>query len=114
VIKKNSLAITNLHEVNFKHFLKNTFVLFRKYKINLQYKKKLLKKRKITILRSPHINKTARDQMELFSIKNIFSFKENNLITFYLFIFSKVTRFEFSYLYKKKKLQKSTLRFFSL
>ena len=64
-------------------FLQNLFL-----KLNIFYKKFFLpiKKKKITLLKSPHVYKKAREQFELTSFKQIFLLSSNYTTIFLKFL----------------------------
>ena len=105
---KSKLIITTFHEKEFYKFYKNLELVLQKYRLHLSFDKKI-KTKKMTILRSPHVNKSARDQIELKSIKNYFILNDNRLINFFLFIYFKIAKISFNLLYKKVKEQKIVL-----
>jgi ribosomal protein S10 len=74
---KRILILTTIHQKNFNNFLKKVLLSFKKYKLDLKYIiKHNERKKKFTILRSPHVNKNARDQIELKHFKYYFSLKK--------------------------------------
>jgi ribosomal protein S10 len=117
MVKKNTsfFSITVFHHKEISRFLNQIFLFFRKYKLNLQYYKKKEKKSKNTILRSPHVNKTARDQIEIYSSEFFFKAQdEPNLIQFFLFILKKYSLFSLKFKYQKIKKQTIFLTFFNV
>jgi ribosomal protein S10 len=93
------------HQQNFDNFLKKTLFSFKKYKLDLQYTKKKGNKKKFTLLRSPHVNKDARDQIELKYEKFYFILKNKVLLKFFLFIFKKIHQYSFKLEHKIIKNQ---------
>lgn len=110
---KSFFSISVFHQKEILKFLNQIFLFFGKYKLKLNYYKKKEKRLKNTILRSPHVNKTARDQIELYTIEFFFelSEKKSTLIEFFLFILKKYTLFSFKLKYQKIKKQKLFLTF---
>ena len=113
LIKNNSLIITYNHKESLNTFIKNMYLLVKKYKLNLIYFNKVISTKKFTILRSPHVHKAARDQIELFSIKHFFYFNNNFVLKFFLMLFKKLKTFQFKYQYTSLKKQKVLLSFFN-
>ena len=97
VNKNNFLSIRVFHEDEIKNFLNKILLIFRKYKLKMNYYKKKKKCLKNTILRSPHVNKTARDQIELYSIEYFFDISKNNnnLLNFFFIYSKKIYKFIF-------------------
>ena len=60
--------------VFYTYFLKK---IFNKTNINYSFTNLPIKKKRITLLKSPHVNKAAREQFELRSYKSIFAIKSN-------------------------------------
>jgi len=106
MLKYNLLNITTPHQKEFDTAFKNHILFFsKKYKIKInEYIRKSYKK-KYTILRSPHVNKSARDQIEIISIEYIFLFEESILWNFFMLLFKKFKRLSIKYRYKKIKNQ---------
>jgi small subunit ribosomal protein S10 len=86
-------------QINLKSLNKESLTLYINFikktlkKINLNYKvfNQPNKKKKITLLKSPHVNKTAREQFELKSYKCSF-FIDNIIISYknlYFLLFNK-------------------------
>ena len=99
--EKKILVLTTIHHKNFNNFLGKVVLFFKKYKLDLVYvKKKNEKKKKLTILRSPHVNKTARDQIELKTFKYYFSFENKVSFNFFLSIFTKFNQYPFKFEHK--------------
>ena len=92
LIKNDFLKITTSHQNEFTNFSNQMLLALKKYKLTFNYIKKTEKKIKSTILRSPHVNKTARDQIELYSVTYYFNL-HNDLFKFFLFIFKKYIKF---------------------
>ena len=109
--EKKILILTTIHQENFKNFLEKVLLSFKKYKLDLVYVKKKEKK-KFTILRSPHVNKSARDQIELRSFKYYFSFDKKSTFNFFLFLFSKYNQYSFKF--KHKVIKNQNLIYFNL
>jgi hypothetical protein len=106
LIKNNSLIISSNQKDSLKIFIKNMYLLFKKYKIKLNYFNKKEVQKKFTILRSPHVHKSARDQIELYTIKHFFYFDQTFLTKFFFKMLDlKKNAFKFKYtLIKKQKL----------
>jgi small subunit ribosomal protein S10 len=60
--------------VFYTYFLKK---IFDKTNIIYSFINLPIKKKRITLLKSPHVNKAAREQFELKSYKSVFSIKSN-------------------------------------
>jgi len=111
--EKTFLILTTIHHKNFKAFLGKVVLSFKKYKLDLVYiKRKDDKKKKFTILRSPHVNKSARDQIELKSFKYCFLFKKKIAFNFFLSILAKFNQSSFKF--EHKIIKNQTILYFNL
>ena len=90
--KNDFLKITTSHQNEFMNFSNQMLLALKKYKLTFNYIRKVERRIKSTLLRSPHVNKKARDQIELYSITYYFNL-DNNLFKFFLFIFKKHIKF---------------------
>jgi hypothetical protein len=107
MLKNNYLNITTFHKDTIKTFSKIIFFLFKKYKTQLFYNHMQIKKKKSTILRSPHVHKKARDQLEIKKIKHNFISKNYKLTDFFFYFFkSQRNKNSVKYQYKIIKNQK--------
>tara|TARA_B110000902_G_scaffold267106_1_gene358266 strand:- start:451 stop:867 length:417 start_codon:yes stop_codon:yes gene_type:complete len=105
--EKKILILTTIHQKNFNNFLEKILLSFKKYKLDLKYiTKKNEKSKRFTILRSPHVNKSARDQIELKHFKYYFSLKKKVVFNFFLSLFNKFNQYSFKFEYKLIKNQK--------
>jgi ribosomal protein S10 len=107
MIKNNYLNITTFQKDTIKTLSKIIFFLFKKYKTQLFYNYMQIKKKKLTILRSPHVHKKARDQLEIKKIKHNFISKNYKLTDFFFYFFkSQRNKNSLKYQYKIIKNQK--------
>ena len=80
-----NIKTLNLNSFNiYRHFLEKSFKL-----LNFEYTFFVLpkKRKRITLLRSPHVNKTSREQFEIHYYKGIFQIKNlkgNNVLNWLL------------------------------
>ena len=75
----SSLKITDYSKSQSENFLNNLMVLSDKDQINLNLKLKsaVIKSKKNTLLRSPHVNKKARDQIKVETFPKFITFDNN-------------------------------------
>jgi ribosomal protein S10 len=71
-------------------FLKN---IFKKLNIGYTYTNLPLKIKKITLLKSPHVHKKAREQFEIKKFKKLFIIKNLKLSKYLIFIFLNKPKF---------------------
>ena len=100
MIKNNCLTITNIHKNGLDIFYKKFTLLLKKNCINFYYFNKKKCNKKLTILRSPHVNKSARDQIEVNNLKHFFIFNSLNLTEFFLHFLKKNKTHLFNYHYQ--------------
>jgi ribosomal protein S10 len=83
---KIKITSTNITILKFINILKT---IAKKRKILLVCKKLKEKQKKYTILKSPHVNKKARDQIKTKTIEHIIQFKNYKNFSFFYYFFSK-------------------------
>ena len=68
---KYQLKIQSVNKKALNLYLQSLQMLFKNLKFNYTYFNLPLKKKRITLLKSPHVNKTAREQFEIKNYKSI-------------------------------------------
>jgi ribosomal protein S10 len=77
------------NNVTILKFIKLIKTLARKRQISITCKKLKENQKKYTILKSPHVNKKARDQIKTKSLEYIISFKNFKNFSFFSYFFIK-------------------------
>jgi hypothetical protein len=105
MIKNNYLIIKNIHKDGLQRFYQKISFLFKKHCINFFYFNKKKINKRLTILRSPHVNKSARDQIEINTNKHFFIFNSMSLTNLFLYFLKKNAKdlFNFQYFFKNKQ-----------
>ena len=112
---QSQIKVTSFHKKPINDFLKHLKLFLKKNRISIENKDlitlKKKNKKKETILRSPHVNKKARDQIEIQHVTNIF-YIDNffNWKHFFFYLNSKnsiIVKLDFRYNYKQQILYKN-------
>lgn len=111
MIKNNLLVFSTLHKDGFAPFLKNIRLTFKKFAATFYYFNKKKCNKKMTILRSPHVNKSARDQISISCIKHFFIFRNSDLKDYFMFFFKKHKTSAYNFSLNLKIKQKVFLTF---
>jgi ribosomal protein S10 len=104
----SAIKIVSFDDQLTKNFINKLKVIGvqKSYKNCLQYKGSLNKKKKNTILKSPHVFKKARDQIEIQHISDFFEIKTHFNWLFFLCNFKQYNnnpfKFDYKYCYKQK------------
>ena len=86
MIKYSKIKI-NSNNVTILKFIKLIKTLARKRKISITCKKLKEKQKKYTILKSPHVNKKARDQIKTKKLEYLINFKNYKNFSFFSYFF---------------------------
>ena len=85
------IASFNIHEI--QNFLKKCKIIGDINKKNLIFKKLKIISKKNTILKSPHVNKKARDQIQIKSFFYFLKFNKTFNIRFFILLLNKSNNF---------------------
>lgn len=94
ILGRGKVQIITFHSREFEMITSQIKFILHKYSLPFSNYKKLKKKRKYTVLRSPHVNKTARDQIELQATVYVIDLNEE-IIQLYLFLIQRYFRAPF-------------------
>lgn len=81
MITKYQLKIQSVNKHTLMLYLTSLQIFLKKLNINYSFVHLPIKKKRITLLKSPHVNKSAREQFEIKNYKTIITFFNLSNIT---------------------------------